>query len=51
MASAAAAGGGLLQGVDIPNSDMYSDQLKYWDPLEKMGYLKEAAARDAMSES
>ena len=50
VAAIAAAGGcGLLQGVDVPNSDMYSVQLKYWDPLEEMGYLKEAATRDAMS--
>jgi hypothetical protein len=25
------AGGGLLQSVDVPNSDVYSDQLTYWE--------------------
>ena len=47
--SAATSSDGLLQGAHFPHCEMYNDQLKYWEPLGKVGYLLEAASADAAS--
>jgi hypothetical protein len=45
--SAATSSDGLLQGAHFPDCEMYNNELKYWEPLGKMGYLLEAASADA----